>query len=87
MWAFGALARWRFDDTAVRIDEPQVRPKTTIFVLFKVHRQLLILSHSQASVEKAVMAMGNRIGLQMSQLGDQGLNSTEFGRHFFQWTI
>ena len=54
MWAFGALARWRFDDTAVRVDE------------------------SQAAVEKAVMAMGNRIGLQMSQLDNQGLDSIAF---------
>ena len=60
VWAFGALARWRFDDTGVRIDE------------------------SQAAVEKAVMAMGNRIGLQMSQLDDQGLDSIEFRQAFQQ---
>ena len=44
VWAFGALARWRFDDTGDRI------------------------TASQENVEAAVLAMGNRIALEMSTL-------------------
>ena len=47
VWAFGALARWRFDDTGDRVTE------------------------SQENVEAAILAMGNRIALEMSTLDNQ----------------
>ena len=40
VWAFAALARWRFDDTGDRV------------------------TASQESVEKAILAMGNRGAIQ-----------------------
>ena len=46
VWAFGALARWRFDDTAERIVA------------------------SEDNVEAAILAMGNRIALEMGTLDD-----------------